>query len=305
MRPFTSADSIKATGALISSYFSIENALGEVFDDSILKKGGIRASSIFPSHNSEKLFPITKLHIILKGIEEKDRKEILKGRKNVPRFLPINVIENIAKNFKDNDYLGISAAIVPDIVKYKTEKGPTENDRLSVNLTNTENPELYTREFDSFSGLNFESGKLTGMRCWFSTSITEKVDPIKFQASIRLLEDFGISGRRTTGSGQFVINSLEKEDGKTYGFNGEGLYLSLSKYIPSAEDMESLVLSKSMYSISNFTGNDSNGHQMGAFRYFNEGSLLYLKKEVHGRSFDLIDIKNRFLPFFPFLRRVS
>ena len=303
LRPFTATDSIKTTGSLISCYITIENSLENSFDIESLRKGGIRASTVFPMLNSEKLYPISKINTILRGTKDSDREQILENRKKIPRFLPIGIIEKIAVNLKDNGYSGVSAGMVPDLVKYETADISYEDDRMSVNLSDPENPALYTREFNSFSGLSFESGKISGMKCWFSTSLSENVDPEKFLASVRLLEEFGLSGRRTTGSGQFIMDKYEKPGDKVYEYSGEGLYLMLSKYIPSEADMNSVVLSKSMYSVSNFSGSDSTGISMGSYRCFNEGSILYLKGDVTGRSYDVG--KNRFLPFFPVLRRIS
>jgi len=305
LRPFTVTDSIKTTGSLINCYITIENSLGNSVDVESLKNGGIRAGTVFPVLNSEKLYPISRINMILKGTKNTDREQILENRKKIPRFLPISIIENIAVNLKDNDYSGVSAGMIPDLVKYERENISYVGDRMSVNLSEPENPELYTREFHSFSGLSFEAGKISGMKCWFSTSMSKNIDSAEFLASIRLLEDFGLSGRRTTGSGQFIMNKYEKPDDKIYEFSGEGLYLVLSKYIPSEEDMTSVVLSKSMYSISSFSGNDSTGISMGSYRYFNEGSILYLKGDVTGRSYNVGKNKNRFLPFFPVLRRIS
>jgi CRISPR type III-A-associated RAMP protein Csm4 len=291
----------------------IQNSLGNAADVEALMNGGIRTTSVFPLINSEKLFPLTKINIIFKGIETAERKEFLDKRKRIPKWAPWAVIRQVAANLVENNYEGVHAHIVPDSDKFKEVEPFSDGGRLSVNLSDPLNPLLYTREFEAFSTLSIVSGKLSGVKRWFSYSAIESVEPKKLHASIRLLEDFGLSGRRTTGSGYFKINQMESVEDSSQGFTGEGLYLLLSKYIPVSSDMDSLVLQRSMYSISTMTlvlqrstptktRDLSYNRNEGTYRCFSEGSLLYLKGDVVGRSYNTGNEK--FLPFFPVMRRV-
>ncbi len=303
LRPFTVADSLKTTGALISCYITVENSMGSSCDPASLKNGAIKASSVFRVINSEQMFPVTKINLLLKGEGEIKRKETLEVRKKIPRYLPWENIKAVARDLEENDYKGISTTIVQDLVKYEHVDASNEDDRLSVNLSDPLNSMLYTREFSSFTGLEFKSGRISGMECWFTASLSEGIDARKFKAAGRLLEDFGLSGRRSTGSGHLILNQMKSSEDKEYGFSGEGLYLLLSKFIPTRKDIDSIELSRSVYSISAFSGKDSTETHMGTYRYFSEGSILYLKNDVEGRSYDIG--ARRFLPFFPILRRIS
>lgn len=302
LRPYTLADSIKTTGSIVSCYLTIQNSLGTPGDVASLINGGIKVTSVFPSFNSKKLFPIIKINTILKGIEPEKRKEVLDKRKSIAKWVSWASIKQIAHNLIENSYEGLRVGIFLDQTESKEVLSFCDVDRLSVNLSNPLKPELYTREFEPFSALNISSGEISGVKYWFSYSASESVEPEKLHASIRLLEDFGLSGRRSTGSGYFKIDKIEGMEEKAQGFTGEGLYLLLSKYIPSPADFDSLILQKSVYSISTISGNDSSGRNMGTYRCFSEGSLLYLKGDVTGRSYVIGD--KRFLPFFPLVRRI-
>ncbi|MGC8515952.1 MAG: hypothetical protein ACP5OC_07455 [Thermoplasmata archaeon] len=302
LRPYTVVDSIKTTGSIVSCYLTIQNSLGNSADVESLMNGAIRTTSLFPLFNSEKMFPLIRINFILKGIKAEARKNILDKRKRIARHVPWSVIKQISNNFIGNDYEGVNADIVLDHAKFE-DAGPfRDSDRLSVNLSGPL-PELYTREFEPFSPLSITSGEISGLKYWFSYSASESVEPEKLHASIRLLEDFGLSGRRSTGSGYYKIERMEGVEDRSQDFTGEGLYLLLSRYIPSSVDIDSLVLEKSLYSISTISGNDSSGRNMGTYRCFSEGSLLYLKGDVTGRSY--ITGNKRFLPFFPVLRRIT
>ena len=300
LRPYTVADSIKTTGSIVSCYLTIQNSLGNSGDVESLTEGRIRATSVFPLFDSERLFPLTKINIIPKGTGTAARKDIIEKRKKIAKMVPWTVIKHIAANLVENSYQGVHADTILDLARY--EGADYYSDRLSVNLSDPAVPELYTREYEPFSALRIASGKISGVKCWFSYSAFEDVESEALHASIRLLEDFGLSGRRTTGSGHFKIDSMEGIEERSRGFTGEGLYLLMSKYIPASADLDSLILQKSMYSISTISGNDSMGRHMGTYRCFSEGSLLYLKGELTGRSY--ITGENRFLPFFPVVRRI-
>ncbi|MGC9074064.1 MAG: hypothetical protein ACP5H0_07920, partial [Caldisericum sp.] len=108
-------------------------------------------------------------------------------------------------------------------------------------------------------------------------------------------------GRRSVGKGFFSINKYNINE--NLGFEGEGHYYLLSKFIPSENEIGKIDFRKSTYSFDIFSGLDKNGIPLGIYRYILPGSILYLKDDVKGISIEL-NKQNRIIPFFGLFKRV-
>ena len=115
-----------------------------------------------------------------------------------------------------------------------------------------------------------------------------------------LLNDLGISGRRSTGKGQANIKKMESNI--ETGFKYPGFYILLSSFIPDNESVKNIDFAKSRYNISIFQGKSINGNPIGPFRYFMAGSVIYINKPVKGKVYSE---NNGIIPFIPLIKVIN
>jgi CRISPR type III-A-associated RAMP protein Csm4 len=306
LSPYTVIDSIKISGAVLSTALQIkpeiENNIIECF-----KNGGIKFSDLFPIAEDKPKFAFPKLPFTTKDLNKfKERKSIIK---NLNFGVDPNNLKDIFNNYlKEKDGM-----IILDKVSITTTNVVEENynsfeDEPGVKIyrepIERDNKKIYTevfsKEYESKGILElYKNGNKSGIKRWFVIEIiNENCDGFSdlIKTSLAFLADIGISGRRSIGRGFFSVKILNEGGNLRFGFNGEGYYYLLSKFIPKNDEFDKIDLSRSSYSFDLFSGFDRNGKPLGIYRYFVPGSILYLKNNVIGRVIQLKDI-NRILPF--------
>lgn len=288
----TIADSIKISGAIINAYSILYPDKIDEFI-SYITAGEISFSDIFPYEN-EPLFSMPPLNnLIDTSINKKQQKELIKNRKNMPKYINYTELINISKNFMEHSYDGIkNYSFKKANVNFKTNISETGNHILETPKKNKEKEvyiynEVYSRELYAYNSAFFIIHNCI-------KEIQKNID-----ASVNLLNDFGISGRLSTGKGKIRVergnDELETE------FKSEGLYMLLSSFIPSNNDIKFIDFNKSRYNINIFQGKDRLGKPVGPFRYIMPGAFLYIRNNLKGCSFNN---GNRIMVFNPVIMRM-
>jgi len=297
LRQYTEMDSIKLTGALINSMLILNPVQKEYILNNFVN-GNVSVTTPYPYKNCPYLPmpPIYPVFPVTMSVEEK--KEYMKNRKKKIKTIQLKDLKNILKSYENNSYKNIYIDDLKNL--QEDELTNTENyleEEIGVNILNpplidSEEKNLiftqvYTKEYSSIGKIYYseKEKKIYGDQKWFVVTIkNDDNDNLKnmVNASLKFLEDMGLSGRRNIGKGKFEIESLALDTDFKLGFRGEGAYLLLSEYIPSLNDMQNIDFEKSSYLLGIFSGIDKNGSSLGIYRYFKSGSVLYLKNDVEG-----------------------
>jgi CRISPR type III-A-associated RAMP protein Csm4 len=300
LSPFNQVDSIKISGAMISSAFTfypqkIAEIEGEMSDY------GLQVSDLFPysQNRQEMLFPSPLLPYSLpKAAERKMRIESSEGRKKDVKYSTLEAIRKVCECKRKEDITKEDAMeILREPLKgtnYDWEiEYYKESSEYAVSLVE-ETPKVYVRELQRAGHLRLinvrERTVLAYDPLWF---IAKYNSPI-FDIAIPYLEDVGLSAMFTRGKGHFVSSRLKSELKLDY--TGNGWYILLSKYCPTELDLQNIDLDNSFYSIGTFTGISREGEGLPKIRYFKPGSVLYLKGEIKGRMIKPAKV-NRYLNF--------
>ncbi len=312
LSPYTIVDSIKISGAVLSTALQINPEEKDIIE--CFKNGGIKFSDLFPIAENKPKFTFPKLPYTTKDSNKfKERKSIIKKLS----FVDPNTLKEIFNNnyLKEKDRMIILDNVPIITTNLFEENYNSFEDEPGVKIykepIERDNKEIYTevfsKEYESKGILEFyKNGNKSGIRRWFVIEIDENCDRFSklIKTSIAFLADTGISGRRSIGRGFFSVKILDQGENLGFGFNGEGYYYLLSKFIPKNDEFDKLDLRRSSYSFDLFSGLDKNGKPLGIYRYFVPGSILYLKDNVIGRVIQLNDI-DRILPFNGIFYRVG
>ncbi|MEM3255807.1 MAG: type III-A CRISPR-associated RAMP protein Csm4 [Thermoplasmata archaeon] len=313
IRQYTVIDSIKLSGAILNSMLTLYPAQKDEIIDNFVN-GNIRVTTPYPFKNVP-YFPMPPLSIIFPAnLSIDEKKNYMKKRKKKIKYIQLNDLKNCIRSYQNNNYKNI---YINDLPSLNEDESLTSDNYLieepGVKILKTPKKreekwiftEVYTKEFAS-SGKIYYSAKdklIYGDEKWFLTQIKNDKFKEMFLTALNFLEDMGLSGRRTTGKGKFTIKKLNLDQDFEMGFKGEGLYILLSEFIPSIEDLDNIDLDKSSYSLEIFSGIDKNGSSLGVYRYFKSGSIVYLRNEIKGMSIYIPE--KRIIPFSASYLRVS
>ncbi|MHA1369534.1 MAG: type III-A CRISPR-associated RAMP protein Csm4 [Promethearchaeota archaeon] len=119
----------------------------------------------------------------------------------------------------------------------------------------------------------------------------------KIKACFKLLADIGLSKSTSTGMGKLEIskenvNATKKIQDISAEFKDK--FYTVSKYIPSPEDLNSMILDKSNYKLTTISGYKNDGRFLGILKAFTEGSVFNilnheLKEKIPGRIINVYD----------------
>lgn len=120
---------------------------------------------------------------------------------------------------------------------------------------------------------------------FFVEILNSKYDKI-IHSTLKFLKDRGLGNNISSGKGQFdyEISELSITDlnDLKWNFESENMFISLSRFIPSKEDL--LNINKfSSYEIGFKRGKAKNGDIRKQVRFFNEGSLFFNYKKYCGK----------------------
>lgn len=258
-------DSIKMMRSVVKNFISIYSE--DIIE--IAKKGGFVVTEPLLNLNGSpvienKFIPINPSSL---GKETRDREMREKKRK---KYIDLNCIERLRELLRKSDY---SSIILDDgnLSVYRQIFRDLEPDYIPVvpelrpGINESQN-NFFVREYDRYVHK--------------STSIIIRYSDQRILSSFYAALDTGISARRSTGSG--VMKVIRRSQYNRGVFDGEGLYLLISPFIPGPGDLERINFSRSFYRISTFSGRDSNGASYDIYRYIEPGALLYLKNEPEG-----------------------
>ncbi|MEM0134807.1 MAG: type III-A CRISPR-associated RAMP protein Csm4 [Thermoplasmatales archaeon] len=264
-------DAIKFSGALL-------NAFSVLYPDEIGKFSGRRTdlcvSDLFPVVEKEQFFPFPAIPMVWSNANSHDKKERIeawKRKKTIPDFMDLETIREIAARFKESGYGAIYAQDLIDKVNIASVRAASLTranvpgvmiDAVTLKTT------IYTKEMSRIASPS---------NYWVFLSAEHD----EFLTALSYLQDLGISARRSTGLGKLKIRGARFS--VRIGFSGEGLYMTLSPFIPDSGDLDKIDFQKSAYRVDVFAGTNSNGSSTGIYRYFITGSVLYLKDEINGR----------------------
>ncbi len=287
----TIVDSIKISRAVTFAYSML---YPDKIDDFVskIKNGEIAFSDIFPIKDNTPFYPAPSINNHVANVNRKERLNLIKNRKNVQEFVDTKVLNQIIKNFIENDFRGVEYYKIfggvewgkIDFVRPVAEPGimfleepVLQNERWKYN-------DVFTKELYFYGNGYF---------------IVENADKF-LTAAIMLLNDLGVSGRRNSGKGMVSIRQLK--DNIPIGFKNPGFYILLSSYIPDEGSLENIDFSKSRYNIETFQGKNINGTPIGPFRYFKPGSILYIKDKIKGNTYSE---ENGIMVFNPVIKEVQ
>ncbi|MEM0134450.1 MAG: type III-A CRISPR-associated RAMP protein Csm4 [Thermoplasmatales archaeon] len=264
-------DAIKFSGALL-------NAFSVLYPDEIDKFSGRRmdlcVSDLFPIVKKEPFFPFPAIPMVWSNAKLQDKKgriEARKKKKTNPDFMDLNTIREIASKFKESGYKAIYAQDIVDRVDIPSVRAASMTQAAVPGVMIdpvTFKPTIYTKEMSRIASPS---------NYWIFISAEHD----EFLTAVSYLQDSGISSRRSTGLGKVKIRGARFPI--SIGFAGEGLYMTLSPFIPDSGDVDKIDFQKSAYRLGVFGGTNSNGSSTGIYRYFITGSVLYLKGEINGR----------------------
>ncbi len=281
----TELDSIKISGAIIDALITMHPDIAdEIMRD--VTDGTFAVSGAFPvlERSNAELFPTPALaHSYPLSTS---RREILAqshDRKRGIKFSTLHNIKSLCSKYTGNGNSGLTRKTANEILAMGI---PATNDGIGnegfneygVHITVGSDTEVYVRELGIPGHLSYRPGRgIASDPVWFVMQYDNEV----FRDAIPFLSDRGISGMVSRGKGAFYYE--RKECTFTPGFSGEGYYLLLSSFIPQESEMPNVDFDRSSYQIDVFSGINRNGSNIGKYRYFSAGSLLYLKGEVKGR----------------------
>ncbi len=279
----TVVDSIKIFGAITYSYSLL-------YPDNLhnFLNSDISVSNLMPFYK-DFMFPFPFLDLsINKDDNIKNRREFMKNRKNKPAYVFYNDLKNIIENHleinnnstnKQKDFEnGVNLSPVPVSItgNHIFEKAVNINNKMVYN-------EVFTREMFRYP------------ESYFIIIGSDR----KIINALAMLNDFGISGRISSGSGQ--VNIKIKEFPYNVGYNGPGFYILLSSFMPDEDSLKYIDFKKSRYRMDIFQGISKDGMNIGPYRYFRAGSLFYINENINGK---LVRLNNRVINFNPVIMKV-
>jgi CRISPR type III-A-associated RAMP protein Csm4 len=143
-------------------------------------------------------------------------------------------------------------------------------------------PRVYVRELSTAGNIGRRNLRGKELLTFDPIYFIAKYSLSEFSVAMDYIEDAGFSGMISRGKGHFIygrVNSDLKTD-----FSGEGYYLIISKYCPSEDDFNSIDLERSYYAVSTFAGISADNTGLPKIRYFEPGSILFLKGEIKGKA---------------------
>lgn len=280
---FNLLDSIKLSGGMASAAFKLYPAHKTELEHALLNCE-LQVSDQFPylQESKECLFPSPILPYSAKKKGDNDCYPTDR-KKSIP-FSSIKSIMQVVEEFKKGEITRERAMEILGNVN------GNEISRLSYYREGTEyavslqeqKPMVYVRELTAAGNISRRDFRGKELLTFDPVYFIAKYPQNEFSVAMDYLEDWGFSGMISRGKGHFAygrINSELKTD-----FSGEGYYLIISKYCPSESDFNSIDLDKSYYSISTFTGISNDNSGLPKIRYFNPGSILFLKGEIKGKA---------------------
>ncbi|MEM0136520.1 MAG: hypothetical protein QXJ62_04175 [Nitrososphaeria archaeon] len=256
-------DAIKLERSVVNSFlrlygsdeiFQLASANKFLFSDAFVRN--------FGDYGTEDVLVGTNITLV--DSKEK-RKEFLMKRKK-GKFLPFKSLNLFLEMYKESGY-GPIKLNDENIEKFQNlfsdvERGnkPILELRPGIDIANSD---FFIKDLFSQSEHYFAVG----------------YDDNRLISSLYSLEDFGLSSRRSVGIGQVKISKecdIESE------YEGEGLYLNLSPFIPTDDDIGKIDFEKSMYSFEIIGGRTREGIPFEIFKYIRPGSILYLKERPKG-----------------------
>lgn len=285
--PFNHLDSIKLSGGIASAAFKLypEN---RVKLEQALLNCELQVSDQFPifqDTNNECLFPSPVLpYSMPKNRKRGENSDNSTDRKKSVPFSSIKNIREVMEEFKKGgitkeramEILGkVNGRDISNLSHY------TEGSEYAVSLQERE-PMVYVRELTRAGKIEQRSFRRNNLLTFDPIYFIAKYSMSEFSVAMDYLEDSGFSGMISRGKGQFIYgrgNSNLNTD-----FSGEGYYLIISKYCPSEADFNSIDMERSYYSISTFAGISNDNTGLPKIRYFDPGSILFLKGDIKGKA---------------------
>jgi CRISPR type III-A-associated RAMP protein Csm4 len=301
---FTKIDSIKISGSTLAGALELYPNMGDLIIN-CFKNGHIIFSDPYPIIDGNPMVAFPRLPL---KIKEHDK---IKDRKSIKKEITFDTLRKIFKQYNEKGFVILDEN--QELIKGKEERYKNSfDDEIGVNIYREPitrdgkiiYTDVFTKEYDSSGTLTINrDGTKTGILMWLGVKIDDDCTKLEkvIDSSLSLLSDLGISGRRSIGKGFFKIKKYEIKE--NFGFEGEGYYYLLSKFIPSEEEIEKIDFEKSTYSFEILSGLDKNGIPLGIYRYILPGSILYLKGDVKGISITF-EKYGRIIPFFGLFKRV-
>lgn len=278
-------DSIKISGAVISAYLDMYPDRSVIFSEDFK----MQVTDAFPFNSGTPYLP-TPIFPALpfkQGSKIDERIKAMKSRKRRPQFVSIDTARAMANAYAESGYTSAFMGSILDSHDMIV-KTPNVEEIPGVKIDPvTQESEIYTKEVTRYE---------TGAKLWIHMSAQED----DLLVALVALQDSGISSRRSVGFGRFRVKGIKFNF--SVGFSEPGLYEVLSPYIPEQNDLDSIDFEKSSYTLSLFSGNDMDGAPLTVCKYFDTGSVLYLKRQVKGSWVEpkgkrkrLINFKGSFL----------
>lgn len=277
---FSNLDSIKISGAMISTYL-------EMYPD---RKGML--SPDFRMHVTDTLPFISDIPYVpapifpdlpfLPGTSVADRISAMRARKRRPLHVSVDTAREMSRRYSESGY---NAAFMGDIFSKEKFAGLQESiEEVPGVMINpvTQESRIYSKEITRYAA---------DSKLWLHLD-TQENDML---VALAALQDSGISSRRSTGLGKFRLRGARF--GLSMGFTEPGLYLALAPFIPESGDLDTIDFERSSYSVSLFSGLDRDGRSLGMYRYFETGSVLYLRSKPAGKWLRPGRDRNRLLNF--------
>ncbi len=290
-RPSTYIDSFKLSGAIVNAMLTLYGS-ADILEP--IKTNKLLVSDIM-NYKNEPLFYLTKIPKKPdENLSKKQKIGIMKTRKSLQQYFNFEELKRIVHDLNKNPIL---VTKLNDNEKSKKDTLPSNffESEMGVNINNKK---VFTKNYNSKGSIHYNNG-FSGDDKWFLILYDDKyIKEQQILSAIRYLSDVGISGRQSTGKGLFNFKIFQDDKlfaNLNFDFNREGYYYLSSAFIPENESIKNIDFKRSYYSIDVFSGRDIDGKILGIYRYFNSGSLLYLKDNVQGRIIQVSD--NRLLFF--------
>ncbi len=310
--PYNNLDSIKIAGAVLSSAFDLyPNRSGEIIEQ--VSNNALAFSDPMPYREMDDdkksflMFPVPPLpYSIPKGLSREERIRMAKNRKRSASFTRLpNLIKVVERFLRE----GITQSEATEIFNDYKKDNDDDNDNFlwnqemgeyGVSLMEDE-PKVYVRDLMRPGAMRFRVINGASILSYDPICVFADFEKDYFKDAISFLQDSGISAFISRGKGKF--KALEFNSDIKTGFNGRGYYLLLSKFVPNEDDLTNIQLDSSYYSLNSFTGISRNGKPLAKIKYFNPGSLLYLTRDIKGKSV-FINGTKRVLVFHPIVVKI-
>lgn len=287
----TIVDSIKITRAVTYAYSILyPDKIDSFIND--LKNGAKSFSALLPLINSVPMFPMPYINnIVDKNNSKSEKITAMKNRKKIPHYINEAELKECINNFSQNGYNGIKYNKI-----FKNEN-PTQSLSEPVSEPGIN---IYTNPKRVSGEIKYNDVFTKELYIYHDSYFIAENSDEYTDAAVMLLNDMGISGRRSTGKGRANIKKMESNI--ETGFKDPGFYILLSSFIPDNESVKNIDFTKSRYNISIFQGKSINGNPIGPFRYFMAGSVIYINKPVKGKVYSE---NNGIIPFIPLIKVIN